>query len=141
MEKPSAEHPEDLQQQKEIVEMLRQKSRPYLFSNTLAPSIVGASIRVLEILTQSTALRDKLETNTAIFRKGMTDAGFDIIPGVHPITPVMLYDAPLAQQFASKLLDEGIYVIGFSSQSFQRQSTNSCSNQCRSRTGTYLQSH
>ncbi len=98
---------------KEIVEMLRQKSRPYLFSNTLAPSIVGASIRVLEILTQSTALRDKLETNTAIFRKGMTDAGFDIIPGVHPITPVMLYDAPLAQQFASKLLDEGIYVIGF----------------------------
>ncbi|MBK8549072.1 MAG: glycine C-acetyltransferase [Saprospiraceae bacterium] len=98
---------------KEIVEMLRQKSRPYLFSNTLAPSIVGASIRVLEILTQSTALRDKLETNTALFRKGMTDAGFDIIPGVHPITPVMLYDAPLAQQFASKLLDEGIYVIGF----------------------------
>ncbi|MBK8855516.1 MAG: glycine C-acetyltransferase [Saprospiraceae bacterium] len=98
---------------KEIVELLRQKSRPYLFSNTLAPSIVGASIRVLEILTQSTALRDKLETNTAIFRKGMTDAGFDIIPGVHPITPVMLYDAPLAQQFASKLLDEGIYVIGF----------------------------
>lgn len=98
---------------KEIVELLRQKSRPYLFSNTLAPSIVGASIRVLEILTQSTALRDKLETNTAIFRKGMTDAGFDIIPGVHPITPVMLYDAPLAQQFASKILDEGIYVIGF----------------------------
>jgi glycine C-acetyltransferase len=98
---------------KEIVEMLRQKSRPYLFSNTLAPSIVGASIRVLEILTESTALRDKLEANTALFRKGMTEAGFDIIPGVHPITPVMLYDAPLAQQFASRLLEEGIYVIGF----------------------------
>lgn len=98
---------------KEIVELLRQKSRPYLFSNTLAPSIVGASIKVLDILSQSTALRDKLEINTKLFRDGMTKAGFDIIPGVHPITPVMLYDAPLAQQFASRLLEEGIYVIGF----------------------------
>ncbi len=98
---------------KEIVELLRQKSRPYLFSNTLAPSIVGASIKVLDILSQSTALRDKLENNTKQFREGMTKAGFDIIPGVHPITPVMLYDAPLAQKFANMLLDEGIYVIGF----------------------------
>jgi glycine C-acetyltransferase len=98
---------------KEIVELLRQKSRPYLFSNTLAPSIVGASIRVLELLTASTHLRDKLEKNTQLFRKGMTEAGFDIIPGVHAITPVMLYDAPLAQKFASRLLEEGIYVIGF----------------------------
>jgi glycine C-acetyltransferase len=98
---------------KEIVELLRQKSRPYLFSNTLAPSIVGASIKVLDILSQSTTLRDKLEINTKLFRDGMTKAGFDIIPGVHPITPVMLYDAPLAQQFASRLLEEGIYVIGF----------------------------
>lgn len=98
---------------KEIVELLRQKSRPYLFSNTLAPSIVGASIRVLEILGESTALRDKLEENTKFFRAGMTAAGFDIIPGVHPITPVMLYDAPLAQKFAAALLEEGIYVIGF----------------------------
>ncbi len=98
---------------KEIVELLRQKSRPYLFSNTLAPSIVGASIKVLDILSQSTDLRDKLEANTKLFREGMTKAGFDIIPGVHPITPVMLYDAPLAQKFANRLLDEGIYVIGF----------------------------
>lgn len=98
---------------KEVVEMLRQKSRPYLFSNTLAPAIVGASIKVLDILSHSTALRDKLEQNTQLFRKGMTEAGFDIIPGTHPITPVMLYDAPLAQQFAAALLDEGIYVIGF----------------------------
>jgi glycine C-acetyltransferase len=98
---------------KEVVEMLRQKSRPYLFSNTLAPAIVGASIKVLDILSHSTALRDKLEQNTQLFRKGLTEAGFDIIPGTHPITPVMLYDAPLAQQFAAALLDEGIYVIGF----------------------------
>lgn len=98
---------------KEVVELLRQKSRPYLFSNTLAPSIVGASIKVLDILSGSTELRDKLEANTQRFRKGMNEAGFDIIPGVHPITPVMLYDAPLAQEFARKLLDEGIYVIGF----------------------------
>lgn len=98
---------------KEIVDLLRQKSRPYLFSNTLAPSIVGASIKVLEMLSSSTELRDKLEQNTKHFRKGMKEAGFDILEGVHPITPVMLYDAPLAQEFAAKLLDEGIYVIGF----------------------------
>lgn len=98
---------------KEIIELLRQKSRPYLFSNTLAPSIVGASIKVLELLSESTALRDKLEVNTKLFRSEMTRAGFDIIPGVHPITPVMLYDAPLAQEFATELLKEGIYVIGF----------------------------
>ncbi|PHI20480.1 glycine C-acetyltransferase [Lewinellaceae bacterium SD302] len=98
---------------KEVVELLRQKSRPYLFSNTLAPSIVGASIKVLDILSGSTELRDKLEDNTRRFRKGMNEAGFDIIPGTHPITPVMLYDAPLAQEFAKKLLAEGIYVIGF----------------------------
>jgi glycine C-acetyltransferase len=98
---------------KEVVDMLRQKSRPYLFSNTLAPSIVGASIKVLDVLTQSTALRDKLEANTQRFREGMTAAGFDIIPGVHPIVPVMLYDAALSQKFADALLEEGIYVIGF----------------------------
>ncbi|KXK39789.1 MAG: glycine C-acetyltransferase [Saprospiraceae bacterium] len=98
---------------KEIVDLLRQRSRPYLFSNTLAPSIVGASIRVLDILNESTALRDKLEDNTRLFREEMTKAGFDIIPGTHPITPVMLYDAPLAQEFSRRLLDEGIYVIGF----------------------------
>lgn len=98
---------------KEIVEMLRQRSRPYLFSNTLAPSIVGASIKVLNMLSESTALRDKLEHNTQLFRKGMTEAGFDIVPGTHPITPVMLYDAKLSQDFANALLEEGIYVIGF----------------------------
>ena len=98
---------------KEIVEMLRQRSRPYLFSNTLAPSIVGASIKVLDLLSSSTSLRDKLEKNTAYFRKAMTEAGFDILPGEHPIVPIMLYEAKLAQEFAAKLLDEGIYVIGF----------------------------
>jgi glycine C-acetyltransferase len=98
---------------KEIVEILRQRSRPYLFSNTLAPSIVGASIKVLDLLSSSTTLRDKLEKNTAYFRKEMTAAGFDILPGEHPIVPIMLYDAKLAQEFASKLLEEGIYVIGF----------------------------
>lgn len=98
---------------KEIVEILRQRSRPYLFSNTLAPSIVGASIRVLDLLSSSTALRDKLELNTRFFREQMTAAGFDIIPGEHPIVPVMLYEAPLAQEFASRLLSEGIYVTGF----------------------------
>ena len=98
---------------KEVVDMLRQKSRPYLFSNTLAPSIVGASIEVLKTLSKSTALRDKLENNTKMFREGMSKAGFDIIPGVHPIVPVMLYDAPLSQKFADMLLEEGIYVIGF----------------------------
>ncbi|WP_109299716.1 glycine C-acetyltransferase [Aquimarina sp. AU474] len=98
---------------KEIVDMLRQRSRPYLFSNTVAPSIVGASIRVLDILSSSTELRDKLEVNTKYFRSEMTKAGFDIIPGDHPIVPVMLYEAKLAQEFAARLLDEGIYVIGF----------------------------
>jgi len=98
---------------KEIVELLRQRSRPYLFSNTLAPTIVGASIKVLDLLTSSTYLRDKLEANTKYFRAGMTAAGFDIVPGVHPITPVMLYDAKLAQEFSARLLNEGIYVVGF----------------------------
>ena len=97
----------------EIVDLLRQRSRPYLFSNTVAPSIVGASIKVIDLLSGSTALRDKLERNTKYFRKAMTDAGFDILPGEHPITPIMLYDAKLAQEFASRLLNEGIYVIGF----------------------------
>src|ERR1041385_1525323 len=98
---------------KEIVDMLRQKSRPYLFSNTLAPSIVGGSIAVLNMLTETTTLRDKLEYNTKYFRKKMAEAGFDIKPGDHPIVPIMLYDAVLAQNFAAKLLEEGIYVIGF----------------------------
>ncbi len=98
---------------KEIVDMLRQRSRPYLFSNTVAPSIVGASIKVLDLLTASTALRDKLEHNTKYFRDAMTAAGFDIVAGDHPIVPIMLYDAVLSQQMASKLLEEGIYVIGF----------------------------
>jgi len=98
---------------KEIVELLRQRSRPYLFSNTVAPSIVGASIKVIDLLSSSTALRDKLEHNTQWFRKAMTEAGFDIIPGDHPIVPIMLYDAKLAQEFARALLSEGIYVIGF----------------------------
>ncbi|RWZ88161.1 MAG: glycine C-acetyltransferase [Hydrotalea sp. AMD] len=98
---------------KEIIEMLRQRSRPYLFSNTLAPSIVGASIAVLDMLTETTALRDKLEYNTRYFRTKMTEAGFDIKPGEHPIVPIMLYDAVLAQEFAAALLQEGIYVIGF----------------------------
>jgi len=98
---------------KEIIEMLRQRSRPYLFSNTLAPSIVGASIAVFDMLSETTELRDKLETNTKYFREEMTKAGFDIKPGVHPICPIMLYDAKLAQEFAQKLLAEGIYVIGF----------------------------
>ncbi len=96
-----------------IIEMLRQKSRPYLFSNTLAPSIVGASIAVLDMLSSTTKLRDKLEYNTTYFRNEMTKAGFDIKPGDHPIVPIMLYDAVLAQQFATALLEEGIYVIGF----------------------------
>jgi glycine C-acetyltransferase len=96
-----------------IIEMLRQRSRPYLFSNTVAPSIVGASIAVLDMLSQTTALRDQLEYNTRYFRSQMTAAGFDIKPGDHPIVPIMLYDAVVAQNFASRLLDEGIYVIGF----------------------------
>lgn len=98
---------------KEIIDMLRQRSRPYLFSNTLAPSITGASIAVLNMLSETTDLRDKLEKNTQYFRQKMTEAGFDIKPGVHPIVPVMLYDAKLAQEFAAKMLEEGVYVIGF----------------------------
>jgi len=98
---------------KEIVDMLRQRSRPYLFSNSLAPSITGASIAVLDLLSETTELRDKLEENTSYFRKEMTDAGFDIKPGDHPIVPIMLYDAKTSQEFAEKLLDRGIYVIGF----------------------------
>jgi glycine C-acetyltransferase len=98
---------------KEVIEMLRQRSRPYLFSNTLAPSIVGGSIAVLDLLSETTALRDKLEWNTTYFREEMTKAGFDIKPGVHPIVPIMLYEATVAQEMAAKLLEEGIYVIGF----------------------------
>ncbi len=98
---------------KEMIEMLRQRSRPYLFSNTVAPSIVGASIAVLDMLTETTELRDQLEYNTKYFRTKMTEAGFDIKPGDHPIVPVMLYDAVVAQNFATKILDEGVYVIGF----------------------------
>jgi glycine C-acetyltransferase len=98
---------------REIIELLRQRSRPYLFSNTLAPSIAGASIAVIDLLSQTTSLRDKLEWNTRYFRKNMTEAGFDIKPGDHPIVPIMLYDAVLSQRFAELLLDKGIYVIGF----------------------------
>ena len=98
---------------KEIIDLLRQRSRPYLFSNTVAPAIVAASIKVFDMLSATTELRDKLEANTEYFRKQMTDAGFDIKPGIHPIVPIMLYDAVLAQNMAAALLDEGIYVIGF----------------------------
>jgi len=98
---------------KEVIELLRQRSRPYLFSNSLAPSIVGASIAVLDMLSETTELRDKVMNNALYFRQGLTQAGFDIKPGIHPIVPVMLYDARLSQVFANKLLDEGIYVIGF----------------------------
>jgi glycine C-acetyltransferase len=98
---------------KAVIELLRQRSRPYLFSNTLPPPLVAASIRVFEMLSSTTRLRDRLEENTRYFREGMGAAGFDIKPGVHPIVPVMLYDAPLAQEFARRLLDEGVYVIGF----------------------------
>jgi glycine C-acetyltransferase len=98
---------------KEIIDLLRQRSRPYLFSNTLAPSIVGASIAVFDLLTKTTALRDKLAENTAYFREKMEAAGFDIKPGEHPIIPVMLYDAVISQKMAEKLLEKGIYVIGF----------------------------
>jgi len=97
----------------DIIDLLRQRSRPYLFSNTLPPPLVAAGIRVFEMLSATTELRDRLERNTAYFRSKMTEAGFDIKPGEHPIVPVMLYDAPLAQEFAARLLDEGIYVIGF----------------------------
>lgn len=98
---------------KEIIDLLRQRSRPYLFSNSLAPSIVGGSIAVMDLLTETTELRDRLEENTKYFREKMTAAGFDIKPGIHPIVPIMLYDAKLAQDMAAKLMDEGIYVIGF----------------------------
>ena len=98
---------------KEIVDILRQRSRPYLFSNTLAPSITGASIAVIDMLSETTELRDKLEDNTTYFREQMTAAGFDIKPGEHPIVPIMLYDAKLSQEMAAKLLEKGIYVIGF----------------------------
>jgi glycine C-acetyltransferase len=98
---------------KEIIEILRQRSRPYLFSNTLAPAITGASIAVLDLLSETTELRDKLEENTRFFRSEMTSAGFDIKPGEHPIVPIMLYDSVLAARFADELLKEGIYVIGF----------------------------
>src|SRR3546814_43550 len=98
---------------KEIIDLLRQRSRPYLFSNTLAPAIAGASIAVFDLLSQTTGLRDKLEQNTLYFREKMTAAGFDIKPGIHPIVPIMLYDALFSQKFATRLLEEGIYVIGF----------------------------
>ena len=98
---------------REIIDLLRQRSRPYLFSNTLPPPLVAASIKVFEILSRSNALRDRVEANAKHFRQRMSEAGFDLRPGNHPIVPVMLYDAKLAQQFASALLEEGIYVIGF----------------------------
>jgi glycine C-acetyltransferase len=98
---------------REIIELLRQRSRPYLFSNTLAPSIAGASLKVLELLTESTALRDKLESNTKFFREGMSKIGFNVLPGTHPICPVMIGDAALATKFADSMLDKGVYVIGF----------------------------
>ncbi|MBL9142230.1 MAG: glycine C-acetyltransferase [Verrucomicrobiaceae bacterium] len=99
---------------KEIIELLRQRSRPYLFSNTLAPTIAGASLVALDLLKHSTALRDKLESNTKFFREAMTKAGFNIVPGEHPIVPVMLGDAALATKFADAMLERGVYVIGFS---------------------------
>lgn len=99
---------------KEIIDFLRQRSRPYLFSNTLCPSIAGASLKVLDLLNQSTELRDRLESNTKFFREAMTQAGFDIVPGEHPIVPIMLGDAALATKFADAMLAEGVYVVGFS---------------------------
>ncbi|HZH88328.1 MAG TPA: glycine C-acetyltransferase [Chitinophagaceae bacterium] len=98
---------------KEIIEMLRQRSRPYLFSNTLAPAVVGASLKALDLISETSDLRDKLNDNSKYFRSKMEEAGFDLLPGEHPVIPVMLYDAVIAQKMASKLLDEGIYVIGF----------------------------
>ena len=97
----------------EIIDLLRQRSRPYLFSNTLPPPLVAAGIKVFEMLSSTTSLRDRLEENTRYFRSAMSETGFDIKPGTHPIVPVMLYDAPLAQEFAARLLEKGIYVIGF----------------------------
>jgi glycine C-acetyltransferase len=99
---------------KEIVELLRQRSRPYLFSNTLAPTIAGASLKVLDLLTRSTALRDKLHENTAYFRAKLEEHGFNLLPGTHPIVPIMLGDAALAGRFAEAMLAKGVYVIGFS---------------------------
>jgi glycine C-acetyltransferase len=99
---------------REIIELLRQRSRPYLFSNTLPPSVVGAGIAVLDMLSATTALRDRLEQNTRRFRDAMTAAGFELKPGTHPIVPIMLYDERLAHEMARRLLAEGIYVIGFS---------------------------
>lgn len=98
---------------KEVIEMLRQRSRPYLFSNTVAPSVVGASIAVLDMISETTELRDKLEDNTLYFREQITKAGFDIKPGTHPIVPIMLYDAVMAQKVAARMLEEGVYVVGF----------------------------
>jgi glycine C-acetyltransferase len=98
---------------KDIISMLRQRSRPYLFSNTLAPAVVGASIAVLDMISETTALRDKLEENTLYFRRKISEAGFDIKPGTHPITPIMLYDPVLSQKMAARMLEEDIYVIGF----------------------------
>jgi glycine C-acetyltransferase len=99
---------------KQIIELLRQRSRPYLFSNTLAPAIAGATLKVLELITTSTDLRDRLETNTRFFREGMSSLGFDILPGTHPIVPVMIGDAAAAARFADAMLHKGVYVIGFS---------------------------
>jgi glycine C-acetyltransferase len=99
---------------KEIITWLRQRSRPYLFSNSIPPAIAAVTLRVLELISTSSALRDTLWSNTTYFRKRMTDTGFDIVPGQHPITPIMLGDARLASAFAERLLAEGIYVIGFS---------------------------
>ncbi|HRT09046.1 MAG TPA: glycine C-acetyltransferase, partial [Candidatus Paceibacterota bacterium] len=99
---------------REIIELLRQRSRPYLFSNTLAPAIAGATLKVLELLSRSTELRDRLETNTKFFREGMAQLGFNLLPGTHPIVPVMLGDAALAGRFAEAMLERGVYVIGFS---------------------------
>ena len=99
---------------KEIIEMLRQRSRPYLFSNTVAPPVVAGAIKALDLLTESTALRDQLINNAQFFRKGLSEAGFDLLPGEHPIIPVMLYDAATAVEFADKILQIGIYVIAFS---------------------------
>ena len=98
---------------REIIELLRQRSRPYLFSNTLAPMIAAAAIKALELLTASTELRDRLEANAKHFRKGITDLGFEIKPGDHPIVPIMLGDAVRAQQMAAKMLEKGVYVVGF----------------------------
>jgi len=99
---------------KEIIDLLRQRSRPYLFSNTLAPAIAGATLKVLEMLTESTELRDRLERNAFFFRAGLSSLGFHILPGVHPIVPIMLGEAALATKFAERMLEKGVYVVGFS---------------------------